>query len=225
MVARDLDALDKAVIELNALNLGKAGAICADISKYEDCKRLVREFSAQEQELNILINNAAANHGASFEHFPDSAFGEVLKLNLHRAFTLAQLFLPSLVKSSKKGDPSRIINIGSVDGERVPAWKNFAYSASKAGLHHLSRIMAWHLGRRGITSNTLVIGPFEVGMMASTLKNVKAKNAILEGIATGRFGSAEDIAGACIFLGSRAGAHVNGATISIDGGVLIRAKL
>ncbi|KAJ9643576.1 hypothetical protein H2199_004255 [Coniosporium tulheliwenetii] len=122
---------------------------------------------------------------------------------------------PLLEKGASPSSPSRIINIGSVDGLRVPALETFAYSASKAGLHHLSRVLANHLGRRNITSNTLACGPFESKMMAATLK--KYKSHIEGNIPLRRIGTPEDVAGACLFLASRAGAYVNGATIALDG--------
>lgn len=102
-------------------------------------------------ELNILVNNAGSNWGAPYDEYPSSAWTRVLTLNLHRVFNVTQLFTPFLEKGAGELDPARIINIGSVDGLRVPALETFAYSASKAGLHHLSRVLANHLGRRNIT--------------------------------------------------------------------------
>lgn len=102
-------------------------------------------------ELHVLVNNSGSNWGAPYAEYPESAWKRVLTLNLHRVFTITQLLTPLLEKGASEGDPSRIINIGSVDGLRVPALETFAYSASKAGLHHLSRVLANHLGRRNIT--------------------------------------------------------------------------
>jgi NAD(P)-dependent dehydrogenase (short-subunit alcohol dehydrogenase family) len=119
--------------------------------------------------------------------------------------------------------PSRIINIGSINGLQVPALETFAYSASKAGLHHLSRVLANHLGKRNITSNTLACGAFESKMTVATLKSFG--DTIVEGIPLRRIGTPQDVAGACLFLSSRAGAYVNGATIALDGGSLVSSKL
>jgi NAD(P)-dependent dehydrogenase (short-subunit alcohol dehydrogenase family) len=105
----------------------------------------------------------------------------------------------------------------------VPALETFAYSSSKAGLHHLSRVLAHHLGRRNITSNTIACGPFESKMMKATLE--KFKDSIEAGIPLGRIGSPEDVAGTCLYLSSRAGAYVNGATIALDGGTVISARI
>ncbi|KAI9861580.1 MAG: hypothetical protein M1813_005190 [Trichoglossum hirsutum] len=137
--SRDAKACDKAVSELNALGKGKATAIPADFYKEEDCKRLAVELSRRESstafsmtnfiatanalvlELHILVNNSGSNWGARYEEYPDSAWTRVLTLNLHRVFTITQLLTPLLEKAASSGDPSRIINIGSMDGLGVPA--------------------------------------------------------------------------------------------------------
>jgi NAD(P)-dependent dehydrogenase (short-subunit alcohol dehydrogenase family) len=148
----------------------------------------------------------------------------VLTLNLQRVFTITQQLTPLLeAAAAQAGNPARIINIGSVDGLRVPALETFAYSSSKAGLHHLSRVLAHHLGRRNITSNTIACGPFESKMMAATLRQFR--ESIEASIPLGRIGSPEDVAGTCLFLSSRAGAYVNGATIALDGGSVIAARM
>ena len=105
----------------------------------------------------------------------------------------------------------------------MPSLETFSYSASKAGLHQLSRVLANHLGRRNITSNVLACGPFQSKMMAATLKNFG--DVIVEGIPLGRIGSPQDVAGACLFLSSRAGSYVNGSTIALDGGSLVGSRL
>lgn len=102
-------------------------------------------------ELHVLVNNSGSNWGAPYDEYPSEAFTRVLTLNLHRVFDLTQLVTPLLEKAATPGDPSRIINIGSIDGLRVPSLETFAYSSSKAGLHHLSRVLANHLGKRNVT--------------------------------------------------------------------------
>ncbi|KAJ9292889.1 hypothetical protein DTO271G3_8336 [Paecilomyces variotii] len=223
ITSRDAKACDKAVNELNALGKGKAYAIPADFYKEDDCKRLVEEFAKRESKLHVLVNNSGSNWGAPYDEYPSSAWTRVLTLNLHRVFLITQLLTPLLEKAATQGDPARIINIGSIDGLRVPALETFAYSSSKAGLHHLSRVLANHLGKRNITSNTLACGPFQSKMMAATLD--KFRDVIEAGIPLGRIGTPEDVAGSCLFLSSRAGAYVNGATITVDGGSAVSAKI
>ncbi|KAJ9239000.1 hypothetical protein DTO169E5_4598 [Paecilomyces variotii] len=223
ITSRDAKACDKAVNELNALGKGRAYAIPADFYKEDDCKRLVEEFAKRESKLHVLVNNSGSNWGAPYDEYPSSAWTRVLTLNLHRVFLITQLLTPLLEKAATQGDPARIINIGSIDGLRVPALETFAYSSSKAGLHHLSRVLANHLGKRNITSNTLACGPFQSKMMAATLD--KFRDVIEAGIPLGRIGTPEDVAGSCLFLSSRAGSYVNGATITVDGGSAVSAKI
>ena len=184
---------------------------------------MVAELSKREKKLDVLVNNSGSNWGAPYDEYPDSAWTRVLTLNLSRVFTLTQLVTPLLEAASSDLNPARVINIGSVDGLKVPSLETFAYSASKAGLHHLSRVLANHLGKRNITSNTIACGPFESKMMAQTLKDFK--DVIVAGIPLGRIGTPQDIAGTCLFLSGRAGSYVNGATIALDGGSLVGSKL
>ncbi|KAK2625289.1 hypothetical protein QTJ16_005658 [Diplocarpon rosae] len=238
--SRDKKACDVACEELNALGSGSAYSIPADFYKLEDCKKMVEELKKRETKLHVLVNNSGSNWGAPFDEFPDTAWtryddfleyptcinqrsNPVLTLNLTRVFTLTQALTPLLEAAATPSDPSRIINIGSVDGLRVPSLDTFSYSASKAGLHQLSRVLANHLGKRNITSNTLACGPFQSKMMKETLEHFG--DAIKEGIPLGRIGRKEDVAGACLFLSSMAGAYVNGATIALDGGSLVGSKL
>lgn len=169
------------------------------------------------------MNNSGSNWGESYDSYPSAAWDRVLTLNLKRVFQLTQAVTPLLEAAQSATSPSRVINIGSIDGLRVPSLETFAYSASKAGLHHMSRVLANHLGKRGITSNTIACGPFQSKMMKATLE--KFKDVIESGIPLGRIGSPEDVAGTCIWLSSRAGAYVNGATIALDGGSVVGAKL
>ncbi|KAH8881616.1 NAD(P)-binding protein [Thozetella sp. PMI_491] len=229
--SRDAKACEAAAAELNALGKGGAAvALPADLSKHDECLRLADEIKRREGRLHVLVNNSGASWGESFDAYPDHAWTKLLTLNLQRVFTLTQALTPLLeaagAASTEGGvvtDPGRVIHIGSIDAIRVPMLGNYAYSASKAGLHHLSRVMATELGPRGVTSNTLACGPFRSKMMAETLRlyedEIKGVNPL------GRIGAPGDVAGACMFLSSRAGAFVNGATLVLDGGMSLMAKI
>lgn len=149
--SRDAKACSAVAAELTALGPGKAFSIPADFYKESDCKALAAELGKRETKLHVLVNNSGSNWGESYDTYPDQAWVRVLTLNLQRVFTITQLVTPLLEVAQEEGDPGRVINIGSVDGLKVPALETFAYSASKAGLHHLSRVLANHLGRRNIT--------------------------------------------------------------------------
>lgn len=222
--AKDCDAT---AAELNALGPGKCISIPADLQSFEAVVNLVKTLSSKEKALHVLVNNAGAVWGASVDDYPDSAFTKVLTLNLQRVFTLTQQLLPLLRLGAAQGgksgqafnDPARIINIGSVEGIGVPDHETYAYSASKAALHHLSRHLGGKLGREGIVSNTIACGPFPSKMTAHSLRVVGKE--IVAGVPLSRIGTPEDAAGTALFLASRAGAFVNGSTIALDGGYLV----
>lgn len=181
-----------------------ATAIPANLQKYDECQRLVDEITRLEPGgLHVLINNAAANWGEGIDTYPDAAWDKVMTLNVQRVFTLSQMSLPLLEKAGSREDPARIIHIGSIDGIRTPVLSNYAYSASKAALHHLSRAMARELGPRNITSNTVAYGPFPTKMMKHVLDTTG--DMIREEVPLRRVGRPEDAAGTCMFLASKAG--------------------
>jgi len=221
--SRDAKACEAAAKELTSIGPGTCHAIPADFYKESDCKKLAEELGKREKKLHVLVNNSGSNWGAPYDEYPDAAWVRVLTLNLQRVFTITQLCTPLLEAAGKGGQPARVINIGSVDGLKVPSLETFAYSSSKAGLHHLSRVLANHLGRRNISSNTIACGPFQSKMMKATLE--KFQSSMEASIPLGRIGTPEDVAGTCLFLSSRAGAYVNGATITLDGGSVIGSRL
>jgi NAD(P)-dependent dehydrogenase (short-subunit alcohol dehydrogenase family) len=141
----------------------------------------------------------------------------VLALNVKSVFHLTVALLPQLAAAATPDDPARVINIGSIDGIQVPALETYAYSASKAALHHLTRVLARKLASRDITVNCVAPGPFESKMMAATLE--KFRDSLVKTIPRKRIGTPEDMAGVAIYLASRAGAYLTGAVIPVDGGI------
>ncbi|KAI8885547.1 NAD(P)-binding protein [Backusella circina FSU 941] len=214
--SRSAEACEKVAKELHERGPGQCYAIPADLSKMEEVTRLVSELSKRIDHLDVLVNNAGATWGAGFAEFPDQAFDKVITLNLKRVFSLTQACYPLLSERASAECPSSVINIGSVDGIRTPVQESYAYSASKAGLHQLTRHLANRLGPEHILVNAIAPGPFQSKMMAETLKNFA--DVIVSKIPTGRIGSPEDVAGTCIYLSSRAGQYTNGVIIAIDGG-------
>jgi len=209
------------------LGPGTCIAITGNLQQVAEVEKLVKELSSKEKVLHVLINNAGAAWGDSIDDHPDEAFTKVLTLNLQRVFTLTQKCLPLLRAAAEAGgkngaayrDPARIINIGSVEGLGVPDHETYAYSASKAALHHLSRHMAGRLGGEGIHSNVIACGFFPSKMTAYTMET--AGDYILAGVPSARTGLPEDVAGTAIYLASPASGYTNGATILIDGGMLV----
>ncbi|HUJ07216.1 MAG TPA: SDR family oxidoreductase [Streptosporangiaceae bacterium] len=213
--SRKADGCAQAEAEL--ARFGEATAIQADLSAESECLRLAAEVGEHLQALHVLVNNAGATWGAPLEAFPASAWDKVLDLNLKSPFLLTRAFLPLLEAAGTRDDPARVINIGSIDGLHVPSLPTYSYSASKAGLHHLTRVLARELGPRHITVNAIAPGPFESKMMAATLRSFG--DAIAASAPLRRIGRPDDMAGAAVFLSSRAGAYVTGAVLPVDGGI------
>ncbi|CAO3594374.1 unnamed protein product [Absidia cylindrospora] len=216
--SRDATTCEKVAQELSAMGPGQCFSIPGDLQKLDDIKNIVNELSKVEDHLDVLISNAGANWAAPIDDYPDSGFQKVVNLNLTRVFTLIQMCLPLLRANATMENPSRIINVGSISGETAPKLEMYAYSSSKAAVHHLTRHLAARLGSDNILVNAIAPGSFPSKMMAQTLK--KDGDQILKGIPVGRFGEPEDLAGTCIYLASRAGAYTTGAVIAVDGGAL-----
>jgi len=181
-------------------------------------KALVDKVSQQEKQLDILVNNAGATWGAPYDAYPEDAWDKVMDINLKSVFYLTQQFTPLLKKAGSHAAPARVINIASVDGIHVPVLETFAYSASKAGLIHMTKVLARRLASEHINVNAIAPGPFESKMMAATLKNFG--DAIAQAIPRKRIGEPEDMGGTAIFLSSRASSYVTGVTIPVDGGIV-----
>jgi NAD(P)-dependent dehydrogenase (short-subunit alcohol dehydrogenase family) len=213
--SRKQHELDEAQQALSAF--GQVEAIRADVSSLAGVEALAAEVSSRVPVLNILVNNAGATWGMPLDDFDENAWDKVMDTNVKGVFFLTQKLLPNLRAGGSQDDPSRVINIGSIDGLHVNPMDTYSYAASKAGVHHLTRALARKLGPEHITVNAVAPGPFESKMMAATLRafgdNI-AKSAPL-----GRIGRPDDMAGVAVFLCSRAGSYITGAVIPVDGGI------
>ena len=212
--ARKREACEEVAKALSAS--GEAIAVPADLGTVEGVDHLARTVGEREPALHILVNNAGANWGAPYADYPDSAWDKVLAINLKGVFNLTRALTPLLEKAAQPGDPARVVNIGSIDGLHVPPLETYAYSSSKAAVHHLTRVLAKRLAPT-VTVNAVAPGPFESKMMAETLR--RFKDAIVAACPMGRIGEPADMAGIVIYLASRAGAYLTGAVIPVDGGI------
>ncbi len=215
--SRKADAVAAAEAELAAF--GKVVGIAADLASVDECRRLAAEVGEREDRLHVLVNNAGATWGQPLEDYTEAGWDRVADLNMKSPFFLTQAFLPLLQAAASVEDPARVINVGSIDGLHVNPLPHFPYSASKAGVHHLTRHLARELGPKQITVNAIAPGPFESKMMAFALDDPEMRAAVAASSPLGRIGRPDDMAGVAVYLSSRAGSYVSGAVIPVDGGI------
>ncbi|NNL68048.1 MAG: SDR family oxidoreductase [Myxococcales bacterium] len=215
VASRKAEACEAAAKELS--RYGTCIGIPASLGSDEGCRALAAEIAEREPALHVLVNNAGANWGAPIDEYPDDAWDKVLALNVKAIFHLTRALRPQLEAAASHEDPARVINVGSIDGLQVPAMETYAYSASKAAVHHLTRTLARRLAPGHVTVNAVAPGPFQSKMMAATLDAFE--DAIVASCPMGRIGVPDDMAGIAVYLSSRAGAYLTGTVIPVDGGI------
>ncbi|MEO1065971.1 MAG: SDR family oxidoreductase [Pseudomonadota bacterium] len=205
--------------QLNALDAsGSARALLGDVSTEDGVLALANAVKSQTETLDILINNAGTTWGKDYERFPYHAWSRVLDVNITGLFNLTRELTPVLKAAARDEDPARIINLGSVMGTQPVAEGAYSYSASKAAVHHLTRILANELANHRITVNAFAPGPFPSNMTAFATNTPEKSARVANRVPMGRVGASTDIAGATLFLCSKAGAYVTGTVLPIDGG-------
>jgi len=208
------------VCEKTAAELSKGGGTCValpvDASTVEGAQALAKAYAAREPKLDILVNNAGAAWLEKFDKFPEKGWDKVVDLNLKTPFFLTQALAPQLRAAATRARPAKVINIASIDGVSVNMQETYSYAASKAGLIHLTRRMALRLIDDHIVVSAIAPGAFASDM--NTLARDQAEE-VAKRIPAKRIGTDEDMAGAAIYLASRAGDYVVGATLVVDGGV------
>jgi NAD(P)-dependent dehydrogenase (short-subunit alcohol dehydrogenase family) len=206
--------------EQELAKLGQCIAIPADLSSVAGVTAFAAAIRALEERVDILVNNAGATWGAQIDEFPESGWDKTMDLNVKSLFFLTQQLLPELRAAVSKDDPARVINIGSINGITHPHMNNYAYSASKAAVHQLTRHLGADLAPQGINVNAIAPGFFPSKMTAHLLPHEAEMSS---GFPCARLGNAEDAAGTAIYLCSRASAWVTGHTIVLDGGLVANA--
>ncbi len=224
--SRKADVCDATAARLAEEYGGRCISIPADLSQLDGVRHLAGELAAREQQLHVLVNNAGATWGASIDEFPEVGWDKVMDTNVKGVFFLTQALLPQLEAAGTADDPARVINIGSIDGIRTPAFENYSYGPSKAAVHALTRQMAAALVKRNVLVNAIAPGPYPTWMLSTgigTGGDVEGTDwaALGRGMPRGRIGTPEDVAGLAIFLSSRAGAFIVGEVIASDGGIVV----
>jgi NAD(P)-dependent dehydrogenase (short-subunit alcohol dehydrogenase family) len=211
--SRKAPACEETARQLSAL--GPCFPLPADVSTVEGARGLAAAYGKREQVLDILVNNAGAAWGESFDTFPEKGWDKVMDLNLKSPFFLTQA-LHEALRMAAKAQPAKVINIASIDGVSVNPQETYSYAASKAGLIHLTRRMALRL-----VQDNIVVSGIAPGAFASDMNRAARDHGdeVARHIPAGRIGTDEDMAGAAIYLASRAGDYVVGHTIVVDGGV------
>ncbi len=220
ITARKASACRAAAEELGVL--GPCTAIPGDVSTPEGVVALAESLRSTHASLDVLVNNAGAAWGVPLEEYPRSAWDKVLDVNVKGVFELSVALLPLLRAAATADDPARIINVGSIEGLQVPELENYAYPASKAAVHMLTRHLALRLASEQITVNAIAPGPFDSKMMAFALDDPSTRNLVSSKVPLGRVGRPDDVAGAALYIASRAGAYLTGVILPVDGGLRAR---
>ncbi len=213
--ARNADECNATAAELSAAG-GACISLPQDISTVAGCRALADEIKRREPHLDILVNNAGAAWAKPFDEFPEQGWDKVMNLNVKSPFFLLQALHGALKAAASDDRPAKVINIASFDGIRLNPLETYSYHASKSALIYLTRRLAAKLVQERIVVNAIAPGPF-----ASQMNRAARDHADIVAARTpmGRIGRDEDMAGAAIYLASRAGDYVVGETIAVDGGI------
>jgi NAD(P)-dependent dehydrogenase (short-subunit alcohol dehydrogenase family) len=224
IASRKGDMCIAAAAELNALGLpGSATGFGGDVSTEEGVLALAEAVKERTDVLHILVNNAGIAWAVVNEDFPFNAWSKVMNVNNAGLFTLTQKLLPLMIESSTKDDPARVVNVGSVMGTVPLAEGTYAYAASKAAVHHITKFMAAEYAAKHVTFNAIAPGPFASKMTAFATSDEGNREKIGAAIPLGRMGRDDDIAGCLQFLCGRAGSYITGAILPVCGGVHVQS--
>ncbi len=220
IASRKSEACEEAAEALNGLGYpGKAEGFGGDVSTEAGVAALATEVGKRCARLDILMNNAGTTWGAPLGDFPFKGWDKVMALNCAGMFQLTQALLPLLEAAAQAGAPARVVNVGSVMGETPMGDGAYSYAVSKAGVHHMTRILAKELAGRGITVNALAPGPFKSNMTAFAIGQEDQADRVGARVPLGRLGQDSDIAAAMQYLCGPGGAYVTGAVLPLSGGI------
>ncbi|MAS42914.1 MAG: 3-oxoacyl-ACP reductase [Rhodobacteraceae bacterium] len=219
IASRKGEECERAAAEINALNpAGSAEGFAGDVGSEAGCDELAQAVAARTDKLHILFNNAGVAWGADLDDFPYKAWQKVMNINVAGLFEMTRRLFPLLDAAATDADPARVVNLGSVMGHWPMGDGSYSYSASKAAVHHLTKILAKECAHRRITFNAFAPGPFQSKMTEFATGSDEKAEAVGSDVPLGRIGIPTDIAGASLFLCSKAGAYVTGCILPLDGG-------
>jgi 3-oxoacyl-[acyl-carrier protein] reductase len=194
-------------------NGGRATAVQADVSDFEQAQELVNTTVSTFGSIDILVNNAGATRDMLLMQMKEADWDAVLTTNLKSVYNCCKAAIRPMIRARQGG---RIINISSVSG-LTGQFGQTNYSASKAGIIGFTYALAKEVGKRQITVN--VVAPGYVPTVLTSDLAQEVKDAIIQMTPLGRFGTPEDIAQAVAFLASEKAAYITGITLRVDGGL------
>jgi len=209
----DADASQAAAADLGTGHLGLA----CDVTRKQACEAAVQAVLEAFGRVDVLVNNAGITQPLKMMAITPESYDAVLDVNLRGTLYMSQAVIPSM-RERKSGS---IVNISSVSAQRGGGiFGGPHYSAAKAGILGLTKAMARELAVDGIRSNAVCPGFIATDITAGKLTE-ELRQAILEGIPLGRAGTAEEVAGCCLFLASSLSTYVTGSEVDVNGGSLI----
>jgi NAD(P)-dependent dehydrogenase (short-subunit alcohol dehydrogenase family) len=215
LTSRKADDLQAACRHLHARGI-EADWIAGDAADVEAVARIGAEALARCGHIDILVNNAGASWGAPAEVFPLDAWDRVMNLNLRGVFLLSQYVARHSMIPRREGRILMLASIAAYSG-MASGREAVAYYASKGGLANLTRALAAEWAEHGITVNALAPGWFPTRMSRGVIDAVGAE-AMAAQTPLGRLGDDEDLKGAAVLFASRAGKHITGQMLAVDGG-------
>ena len=216
--ARKAEELEEASAHLKKLNV-EASWVAADAAKESDIARVVDESLQRLGHIDILVNNAGATWGAPAEEHPLEAWDKVMNLNVRGVFLLTQAVGKRSMIPRRYGRVVTVASIAGLRGNSLGTMKTLAYNTSKGALVNFTRALAGEWGPYGITVNAIAPGFFPSKMTRGVIAQMGEEN-MAKSVPLQRLGDGEDLKGAALLFASRAGKHITGQILAVDGGAV-----